>query len=560
MIKRLLILLALLLFASVGWGANWCVTPSGDNSDPTCATDCATEIAAGSCMDWSDADGTTVMTAGDTLIFSGSFTVDLDSDGDMDIGKSGTNDSNRMIFDGSDATITVSNTSGAIDIFSLNTFDWLELKDFTIRTGISYQPVRVIGATTSNQVKIHGFDMEGGHLYGFRITGSITNWEIYDNKFVYSGTGTQQSGDAILIYAGSDIKIHNNVFDNWRHGATGINALEGAVIERVEIYYNYYTATSNLAAGSYAVGMNEFEGSPSGINRYIAFHHNYIDGMRIFIQISDSEYVYVYGNIIANIKNCCESAGDDGCTYANTTECTEPNLEWYWKTGNGIRIGGVTPANIYIFNNTFHDLSEAAIFFKAGSGTIDEAYIYNNIIDDAANLSAAGDSPPGSQETASDSAIVHTDSGGSVTNWEIKNNIFNTDTGSSAQNDIYWRDDSTSHVTISTFEGLHASVASGNISVDPGFVAGNLYPDTGSQAIENGLLLSGSPYTDGFDGLAIPSYNEVIDPDQTDFTTTPPTVVLEGQPATWYIGAYGAAGVAVPLYPFQGAAGNFKLN
>ena len=111
------------------------------------------------------------------------------------------------------------------------------------------------------------------------------------------------------------------------------------------------------------------------------------------------------------------------------------------------------------------------------------------------------------------------------------------------------------------WETAHAG-ASGNIDGDPGFVSSSDFsPDTGSAMIGAGVTLSGAPYSNGGPGgTAIPLYNEVIDPDQTDFTTTPPTVVTEAQPSSWYIGAYGETGDVAPTLPIQGAAGNFKYN
>lgn len=121
--------------------------------------------------------------------------------------------------------------------------------------------------------------------------------------------------------------------------------------------------------------------------------------------------------------------------------------------------------------------------------------------------------------------------------------IFNTDKSSAAYDDIMWRSGpgnfSADSQSISEFEGKYPASASNNKEdTDPGFKSSTeLWPHSASDPmVEAGVALIGSPHN------TLPMYDQLIDPDTSDFTVFPPVVNTVTQGTNWNIGAYTQAG------------------
>ena len=563
MIKRLLILLALLLFASVGWATDYYVRSDADGGNNG-----LTNTSTGA-WTWQEIKDNATVAPNDTIYFYGNFTPDLNDAADrLSFAVDGTA-GNPIVYDGTNATVTMANVVAAekVFLFTFNGDDYITIQNFSdVTTGASpgYQiTIGYCNNSTNGVIDNNNFsgDFQAG-FYGMQ--GGCDDWTFSNNIFeqtsvvsTYFHTG--YSGDAIRVIDGSNYTINNNRFSNWGHAAVTCDAGDGAAgdCDNWNVYYNYFSTPDNDTMGQYPFGAQEAGTATDNVSN-IYFHHNFIDGSRARIGFDGGDGIYMYGNIIKEVKNCCDDLDDidTGCDAASTVD-TCSDFEGYYKTGYGLYFRGDNN-NVYLWNNTWHQIAEACIFFKTtADGVTDNIELYNNVLSECAMTSALGSSPIGSTENGQDYAFNYrnTDSG-PPTNVTLSNNLFNTDTDTDARGDTEWGGTAR---TISAFDTAYAW-SSGNLSDDPGFVSGELWPDTGSAMIATGTALSGSPYSDGGPGgAAVPLYNYVIDPDETDFTTTPPTVVLEGQPTSWYIGAYGES--AIPTGALNGVSlQGVKLN
>lgn len=103
----------------------------------------------------------------------------------------------------------------------------------------------------------------------------------------------------------------------------------------------------------------------------------------------------------------------------------------------------------------------------------------------------------------------------------------------SSQNTNRVNDDGTLYTT-ANFSTWTAAGHTNDRSSDPGFVSTTqLWPDDGTDdVVGNGEDLGSS-------------YDDLLDPDNTDFSASPPSVTTEAQPGAWLIGAYGLTGSEV---------------
>jgi hypothetical protein len=516
------IVFIILFFAVNCWAAEYYVTQNGAGSH--------SGLSMANAWSWNDVKNcSTCYAAGDLVEFHGNFNIDLDNNGDLDISASGDASNGYIIFDGTNSSMTIVNTTVATMYFvHFGGSDFIDFRNFTVTTGSGNTvPIRIAGAGASDNVKFHGNDFNGQWGHGLYNLNGITNWEIYNNRLADTWNSSASS-DAIAFKDADTVSIYNNIFHNWGHSAIGSMLTTATdVITNIDIYFNYFTNPDNGPYGQYPFDIVVGGGTGTITNTY--FHHNMMEDIRSQIQVN-SDYVYIYGNVLRKFQNCCEYATDTGCQYDPATpgSCYSD----YQKIAKGIDVHSDSN-HIYIFNNTMSDIAEAGIVLE---GNPEDVYINNNILHNTANACKESDSPDGSQNPSIDSAIVKDTSYG-LNNWEVKNNIIDTDiNGTSADGDFDWPGEPPA--TVAVFEAAH-SEASDNIDQYPGFSSlTQLWPDSATDPmVGEGRALTGTPYN------TLPMYNQLINPSTTDFTVFPPVVNTVSQSTNWNIGAYALPGL-----------------
>jgi parallel beta-helix repeat protein len=269
------------------------------------------------------------------------------------------------------------------------------------------------------------------------------------------------------------------------------------------------------------------------------------------------QYNYIYGGDIAAESECfthntnadnnvhrfnfCQDAGaghqiqggNDNEIYGNVYTCNSADKP---DAGTGCFViqsnagSSITSSNNKIYNNVIYDNDNNAntkgisIYAGAGDGgDVSGNDIYNNIIFKVDQYCIASyDDSPGE--------VIGT------------NNFYNNscyDYGTNQYARVYNNSGDTAYQTASGTAAFNdAAFASGNIDTDPGMedpASYEFWPASGSSNIVGA----------GYDLGSV--YDDLLDPDTTDFTATPPEVdITPNQPAAWYIGAYEVSGAAPP--------------
>jgi len=322
--------------------------------------------------------------------------------------------------------------------------------------------------------------------------------------------------DGIQFSSVDDSIIEYNVIDDYAHSGINISTL-GA--EDNEVRYNAVYSATDV--------MDQFIAGNGTRNK---FHHNYCEDCGI-IQVRTAASNEYYGNVINGLSS-------------NVHNITNGTIHLHTL------LAGENIIDCKIYNNTIYDAGDGPAQARAitlynsqsTAGVIERNEIYNNIF-----LGPFGTIAGQPEIYVDDTLTGHIESNPAdedVNLW--KNNSFygcNSD-------DIAWIEGS-SYDTITDQGGTYFNnygAAYDNLDSDPGLNnvgSSQFWPASASSYVYEAGYDVGAPY----DTLLLST---------SDFTASPPSVLTD-QFANDYIGAYGLVGAA-KSYPFQGAAGNFKLN
>lgn len=248
--------------------------------------------------------------------------------------------------------------------------------------------------------------------------------------------------DGITFLKGDGLDIDSNTFLNWGHSALGVGPLSAVSVSNNKIHGNIISAPNCDYGRGFGVG-----GSAGTCNAN-EFYENEIFDTTIRQQVSGTNNL-IYNNIIRDTTRT-----DVGGSWSDVD---------FFDFAQGIVIAAssVNATNCKIFNNTFANIAESGIAFKAGSGghTATGNRVENNILYNCAN-----DIDPGQ---AHDSSIYYTTDTNASDNIIRNNCIYQTgDTDV-----IEYRNDRV-YITIGEFEAgvSDGDIASNNINANPKFI------------------------------------------------------------------------------------------
>lgn len=502
---------------------------------------------------WQELKNNTTVADDDIVYLYGSYSIDLDTLANRLAFNSNGSDGHPIIYDGTNATITITGCSSTfLYVFNFSGDSYLTFQNFTIATGggISEGPNIATSTSTSTHIVFGGNDFTGDFAHGFYNLIGADDWTIKNGILEQTSSTitvfrTNSSGNGISIRDADTFNIHNMRFSNWGHSAIEAPAQAGQTVQYLNIYYCYFSAPNNDAYGSYPIALNE----DGGTVQYVYFHHNKAYSLRNELEIAEVSYFYAYGNEISYTENCCEGLAT-GCDYAETDGSCSTGTYSYYKIGYGFFF--LAPNDhVYLWNNTLAYIAEGCFFIQTNPGASSTFRFYNNVLYNCAMTSDEFDSPEGSHsENGTDYAVGFL-AANTPTDVEFENNIVDTNAGStSANGDTYWGGTAR---TIAAFDAAYAW-ASNNEDVSPGFKsATELWPDSPSDAlVESGRSISVF--------AALPMYNQLLDPALTDFEQDPPVVYTKDQPTTPNIGAWALEGGSVSSIVNSGIASGLKIN
>ena len=372
----------------------------------------------------------------------------------------------------------------------LNGSSYVQIENLDVRSGL--QSIYLVDGSDYAVIKDSTVGLNS-YGYGIRVQssddGKIYNC-IIDSNNTYSTQDGIQLGGSSGTYADARWEIYNNEFYSWYHNMIS----SGSGSDDILIYYNYMDGTDCL-------DTDRCKGFGLGTGVRNKAHHNYIYNTNQASQLLGAKWAHVYNNVFDTVRPHT-SPNTDGSFALNTTD------------------GGASTRNNKVYNNTFYNCAKYCIYFwdDQAEADISNNEIINNIFLDWADDNKAG-------------IWV-----GSDTNADIRDNTFRN-------NSYYESGDS----TIVNYKGVQKTLAqwlaidgtdgntiSGERNADPGLKnvgSQEFWPDdSGDDVVGNGYDLGAS-------------YDDLLDPDNTDFTASPPVVVTEVQPTLWTIGAYGQLGV-----------------
>ena len=515
MIKRLLILL-ILLIAVPCYGATIYIDPTAsgnnDGTTPTHAFESWTGVTGGAGFvrnnTYVQKCGTTypgtlsIATAAsgtDKIIISA-----YNADGTSEIGKEvfGANCSGGL----AKPIIDDDDTGGAVSIGA----DYIELNSIHVKDGDS--SIYVNGG--NNIIKY--CEVSGGRG-GIRSgLSSSTNVLYIGYNYLHTDWGHDEildDLDGIQIAGYTDnATIEYNVIDGYAHSAVGVSNTNSSGIEvRYNSMYSWDDAMDQCMTAN---GTNS------------TFHHNYCTDCGV-IQMYNASGNSVYSNVIDGISTNSYIQG-------GSQIALQPLL------------AGDNVIDNKIYNNTIYDRRDSGwnpvcitlYGWSAVAGVIERNEIYNNICLNFDSTSVVFYVLDPNDKVESNPADPD------VNIW--RNNLAY---GWTAANVAYIEGDYYVDITDkgSTYFNNYGA-AYNNLDSDPGLedpANSEFWPSSSASAVYQAGYNVGAPY----DTLLLST---------SDFTASPPLVNTD-QFANDYIGAYGLVG-ATKSYPFQGAAGNFKLN
>jgi len=514
------IILILLLFASPVWATNYYVTPTGNASDPDCSEDTENIPTCAGAYDQSDFEGLSgTAYAGDTFYFTGTFTSKLD------IGVSGAG-GNYVTIDGyyADDCDPINSTCSSSALIDTNGADGIGMD------GKDYIVVQDFRITDFNE----GITIGGGSDYIY-----IKRNQIYESWG--SGNALGILGEnGVKLYTSSNVVIGgtlgdgNNIYDISYEDGNSAVAVSTYAAGPTTISYNHLWADSEVDGGDGIVAVS----TENVTVEYNRIHGHYREDGIDFKRV-------VGGTIRFNIIYDNGHVGKEG--QGITVQRSSQNVQVYGNnvyqnTGTGILLqdnddccGAVD--NIDIWGNLVWENAQSGITLSSGEDGVTNVNIYNNVI--AENNTLGNGTSHG----------LNLRTGGSTTS--VKNNIFYKNNPtlsdyrqaylSSTPNELdynyYFWPGQTSVVyysggnrTVSTLQGTYSVEAAG--ADDDQEMTD---PDNNDYTLQ-----STSPCIGAGDSSIGASYDDILDPVNTDWTTTPPqpNLIDQDDHDSWEIGAY----------------------
>jgi len=507
----LYLLLPLLLFAGQAWGATYTVTQSGSGADYSIAQ-------------FNALTGTSY--AGDTFYFSGTITSTIS------VTISGTSGGGDVVLDGyqagdcdpinsectSSALIDHSSTFGIWNGSYSTGQNYITIQDFRV-TNVIHGMYFTAGSShlTFKRNYVHDCEHAGiRNTHGSGYTASyVTIGGASGDGNKITNCGQNDGENLCLSYFVNDLIVSYNKMGIDDKNTYGREGLYIYTCNRVLIEYNtVYDIDIASGGGEQCI-------SAKGLNSDVIIRFNDVSGANgngIHV-VNYNQDFYVYGN----------RAYDNGG--AGIGIGTQNTLSW--EGGNSY------PENIHVFSNLLYDNESWGVYTSlygcsVYSCTLDKVYIYNNTI--------VGNGGYNYQSSGFYCAYG--------TNIYFKNNILSNNVSNSAEQEI-WTNNST-NITLGDnlyYDATGAATLTGismegdATEADPKFVntAASDYTLLGtSPALDAGTDLSGC-FNVTIQGSNYPiCYDDALDPNLIDWTTTPPTVVTKKQDdyTPWERGAY----------------------
>jgi len=569
--KRFFYIILFLLIPIIAFAATdtHYVTQSGaGNQDGTSAANAFSVSDFNSSANWdTDVDDDNKIGPGDTVYFSGTITTRLL----LPAGYSGTS-GNYITLDGweggtcdpvadHDATTFGSDdgvdlnacpSAAIIDLDDNETdavyFQWnsyIIFQDFQIRDALRGIRLRGDGGDPSNVIirrnYVHdiyttGLIMTEGYNYDYTTIGGADG----DGNFFYNcaernriSVAQAQSinlGSDDIIFSYNEVS-HDFVADE-SHNVIEIHTGNGQLIEYNTVSYPSSDACLSAKA----------TGGSNKIIRFNKFHHGKYGISISTDQGTGNNDIYVYGNFMYDITDQLDNNGEG---QALRVYRYYDNIHFWGNIisladSRGIAVmKDVDPqGDVYIYNNTV---------YKAGNNTAlntsDKNGIYISYYSDLLDIRVANNIFSNC-DASNYNAIYNVN----VADAQISTFDYNTYYYPGQTPQIYWKGSTGSLMswfTTNTIWGDNGEVA------DPGFIDAN-GADNVDGTPDDDLTLDGTNVDDGVDLSACftPSvqgvtyticYDDALDPSGTDWTTTPPTVVVVKQDdygTGWERGAY----------------------
>lgn len=526
-VKTLLFLLSILITSPV-FGATYTVTQDGSGADYSAAT----------------FNALTGDKHGDTFYFSGTITTRLTPQ------IYGTSEGN-VVLDGYEAgdcdplnsvcssSALLNGVNGGVTIDGK---DYITIQDFRGTEGPWGLQIIRIAATTSTVSDY--ITVQRNYLYdsntnlfiakGYDTTYKATNITISGNKIIGFGKAVD-SAQGFSIEKATNVIVSGNIIAH--SGAT--ECTSASVIEVHESQYVMFEKNDIYGAPQQAgIAVKEY-GSQDIIIRFNKIHNNGVTemGRGIGVNWPTTERVYIYGNSIYSNADYAIDVFDgaqDVYIWSNLIyDHDRQGIVAWWLSGRCLGEDCAHSDGLYIYNNTLVDNATSATgsdeYTWAGVALKDTGAtvirIKNNILSN-------------NRPNASTYQQVTVMSGleGDV---QLEHNQYFF-TGQTPT--VYYASDFRTVPTLVSSYWMEDDLPVGAVG-DPGFTnAGTDDYTLNGSLVDTGADLSGSPGNVTIQGtLYTLYYDDAIDPANTDWSTTPPTVAMLDQDAYgagWDRGAY----------------------
>ena len=362
---KIILLLILLLFPAVGWAENFCVSTGDSWNSAACASDCAAEVEANTCMDaadfntggnWDTDDD--LIGPGDTVYFSGTFTsTSLYPQGSGTIG-------NSITFDGyeagdCDALGTSCSNSAVMSAsnFSGSTKNYLIYKDFVF-TNQAYVDCAVndnpscsfinscSGESIDNTCKTTGITITnnrfetGGHSYGSAIAiGFVTDWAVTNNYYEGDGFctigqvwhyGSREHFIGIRPGGSRGRVVNNHVIDSFNFNYTVLDVNRNSRVDSILDF---------PSSGSYT---KDPEANITGLEVAYNLYDGWCEEGISFDDPSGESQSDADCTALDEPYDCCTGDGTGTCT-----ETSQP--ESHWPAIESDTISTIDAGNNYIY-------------------------------------------------------------------------------------------------------------------------------------------------------------------------------------------------------------------
>jgi hypothetical protein len=359
---------------------------------------------------------------------------------------------------------------------------------------------------TGQYVELHSLQFsEGSEAIYTRADDVYLRYLYARGAYSFAHVGTTVDSDNVIIeYNDVDLQTASDGENNGDCIRIGLYATNTTV------QYNWlagwdHAGIQHSYSDSNTIQYNYFYNTPY-TSESINFNYNADSNVIRFNFIKDAGLIQMYG-------------GNSNEVYGNVITCNWGVSKVNYGAFNVLSLSTYTNNSNKFYNNTIYDADTYSGVrgikingLVSGGGTMNNNEFVNNII-----------------HTTEQYCIHYVDDEDLVSGTIFKNNsCYNYGTNEYA----YVRDGSTNTYTTASLFNARAD-ASGNRDDDPGLNnvgSDEFWPaSSGSNVVGNGYDLGAS-------------YDDLLDPDTTDFTATPPSVTTELQPENWIIGAYNYEG------------------